>query len=224
MAKKKKKPAQADAVPTATTQRSPETPMNRNDYNPALRDDLVAGPCIGLLELASVAKGVEVADGILWEANVELLFSSPVQPGKYVVLFTGSVQDVTSAVRHGAAAAGSDLVDQLLIHQVHEQVEAALRRNGGHIDGALDAVGVVETTTVAASIVSADVALKTATVDLLDLRIANGLGGKSFYTLTGPVADVRSAVTAGARAAQEAGRLAREVVIARPHPELSRHL
>lgn len=198
--------------------------MNRNDNNPDLRDDLGLGTCIGLLELASVARGVEVADGILWEASVELLFSSPVQPGKYVMLFTGSVQDVVSAVRRGAEIAGSDLVDQLVIQQVHEQVEAALRRNGGHIDGALDAVGVVETTTVAASITSADIALKTATVDLLDLRIANGLGGKSFWTLTGPVADVRSSVTAGARAAQEAGRLAREVVIPRPHPELSRHL
>lgn len=221
MAKKNKKKASTTA---ARAPRDPETRMNRNDHNPTLRDDLNAGPCIGLLELASVAKGVEVADSVLWEAQVELLFSSPVQPGKYVVLFTGSVQDVTSAVRRGAELAGGDLVDQLVIQQVHEQVEAALRRTGGHVNGALDAVGVVETTTVASNIVSADLALKTATVDLLDMRIANGLGGKSFYTLTGPVADVRSAVTAGARAAQEAGRLAREVVIPRPHPELSRHL
>lgn len=198
--------------------------MNRNDNNPELRDDLAAGPSIGLLELASVARGMEVANAVLWEASVELLFSSPVQPGKYVLLFTGSVTDVVTAVRRGVEVAGTDLVDQLVIQQVHEQVEAALRRKGGTIDGALDAVGVVETTTVASSIVSADLALKTATVDLLDLRIANGLGGKSFYTLTGPVSDVRSAITAGARAAQEAGRLAREIVIARPHPELVRHL
>ena len=35
----------------------------------------------------------------------------------------------------------------------------------------------VETTTVAASILAADIALKEASVDLLDLRVANGLGG-----------------------------------------------
>jgi bacterial microcompartment shell protein len=198
--------------------------MDRNDFNPTLRDDVALQPCIGLLELCSVARGVDVADKILWEARVELLFATPVHPGKYVMLFTGDVDDVRSSVRRGVEVAGGDLVDQLVIPQVHEQVVPMLRRNGGHISGQLDALGVVETTTVASAIVAADSALKTATVDLIELRIANGLGGKSYFTLTGEVSDVRSAVAAGARSAQERGLLAREVVIARPHPELSFHL
>jgi microcompartment protein CcmL/EutN len=115
-------------------------------------------------------------------------------------------------------------VDQLVIPQVHEQIVPMLKRKGGRINGTLDAIGVVETTTVAATIASADIALKTATVDLIDVRVANGLGGKSFFTLTGEVSDVRSSVAAGARSAQERGLLAREVVIASPHPELVRHL
>ncbi|MCZ6598478.1 MAG: BMC domain-containing protein [Planctomycetota bacterium] len=196
----------------------------RNDVNPDLRDEVGVGPCIGLLELCSVARGVEVADAILKEAEIEMLFSSPVQPGKYVVLFTGSVQDVASSLQRGTELAGTDLVDQLHIQQVHEQVEIGLRRRGGQVDGDLDAIGVVETTTVASAIVAADMALKTATVDLIDLRIANGLGGKSFFTLMGEVSDVRSAVTAGARAADELGHLTRQVVIPRPHPDLARHL
>ena len=198
--------------------------MNRNDKNPDLREDVALASCIGLLELCSVARGIEVADGVLWEARVEVLCATPVHPGKYVVLFTGSVEDVKSSVRSGAQIAGSDLVDQLVIPQVHEQVVPMLKRNGGRVKGELDAIGVVETNTVASSIVAADAALKTATVDLLDLRIANGLGGKSFFTLTGEVSDVRSAVAAGARTAADRGLLAREVVIARPHPQLSFHL
>ena len=198
--------------------------MERNDHNPQLRDDVTVQPAIGLLELSSVARGVEVADAVLWEARVEMLFSSPVQPGKYVLLFTGDVQDVRAGVRRGTELAADDLVDQLLIPQLHEQVLPILRRRGGRILGELDAIGVVETTTVAASIVACDLALKTASVDLLDLRVANGLGGKSFFTLTGEVSDVRSAVGTGAMLAQERGLLAREVVIARPHAELVRHL
>ena len=198
--------------------------MNRNDFNPELREDKGVGPCIGLLELCSIARGVEAADAVLWQAQVEMLFASPVQPGKYLMLFTGSVQDVSSALRRGAEVAEKDLVDELLIQQVHEQVEDALRRRGGHIDGHLDAIGVVETSTVASAIISADVALKTATVDLFDLRIANGLDGKSFLSVTGPVADVRSAVTAAAKSAESRGKLLRSVVIARPHPELALHL
>lgn len=198
--------------------------MNCNDHNPALREDMELGTAIGLLELGSVARGVEVADAILWESDIQLLFATHVQPGKYVMLFTGGVQDLSSALNRGAELAGSDLVDQLLIPQVHPQVEAALRRRDGHIEGTIDAVGVVETTTVASAIEAADRALKQATVDLMELRIANGLGGKSYLSITGEVSDVRSSVAAGAGHAEQTGRLARQVVIPRPHPDLVRFL
>ncbi|MBL8858597.1 MAG: BMC domain-containing protein [Planctomycetes bacterium] len=198
--------------------------MNRNDHNPELRDDVGLDIAIGVLELCSVARGVEVADAVLKEAHVEMLFATPVQPGKYVMLFTGAVQDVRASAAKGAQIAGGDLVDQLVIPQIHEQVVPMLKRTGGKINGQLDAIGVIETNTVASTVSAADIALKTATVDLVDIRIANGLGGKSFFTLTGEVSDVRSSVAAGARMAQERGLLTREVVIARPHPELVRHL
>ena len=93
-----------------------------------------------------------------------------------------------------------------------------------HTDGRADAIGVVETATVASAIIAADVALKTATIDLFDLRIANGLDGKSFLSVVGPVSDVRSSVTAAAKSAESKGKLLRSVVIPRPHPELSLHL
>jgi len=197
--------------------------MSRNDYNPMLRD-VAAEPAIAVLELCSIARGVEVCDGILKEATLELLFATPVQPGKYVMLFTGGVDDLISALRRGAALAQGDLVDQLLIPQIHPQVLVALRRRDGEVKGTIDALGVIETSTIAACIRAADLALKRATVDLLDLRIANGLGGKSYVSFTGEISDVRSAIHAGAGAAEADGRLTRQVVIPQPHPELVRHL
>ncbi|HJP00404.1 MAG TPA: BMC domain-containing protein [Planctomycetota bacterium] len=194
-----------------------------NDRNPQLRTDVELQPAIGLLELCSVARGVETADAILWTASIEMLFAEPVQPGKYVMLFTGGVQDLEVALARGVETAGCDLVDRLLIQQVHEQVPAILQREG-KVNGSLDALGVVETSTVASAVQSADAALKRSTVDLIELRIANGLGGKSYFTLTGEVSDVRSAVEAGAGLAEERGLLVREVVIARPHADLVRHL
>ena len=200
-----------------------ETNMNRNDENPNLREDAHLGSAVAVLELCSVARGIEVADSILWESDIEMLFSEPVQPGKYVMLFTGSVDDLTSAIDKGMSLAGGDLVDQLLLPQVHEQVELGLRRRG-NINGQIDALGIVETTTVASAVQAADAALKQATVDLLELRIANGLGGKSYFTVTGEVSDVRASVTVGAGIASERGMLARDVVIPRPHADLVRHL
>jgi microcompartment protein CcmL/EutN len=196
----------------------------RNDQNPCLRDDLALAPCIAMLELSSVARGVEVADAVLKEAQVELLFSTPVQPGKYVLLFTGSVEDCRSALRRGHEAAQGALVDELLISQVHAQVPTALRRRGGTIEGQLDAIGVVETRTVASAVDAADVGLKAATVDLIDLRIANGLGGRSFCVFTGEVSDVRSSVGAASDRARAAGHLLDTTVIPQPHRDLSRHL
>jgi microcompartment protein CcmL/EutN len=198
--------------------------MTRNDYNPRLRDDAPSAPCIGLLEFANVPRGIEAADALLWEATVELLFSAPVQPGKYVLLFSGSVDDVRAALRKGEELGGQDVIDRLHIPAVHEQVEAALRRRDEYIEGKLDAIGVIETTTVASAILAADRALKKATVDLFDLRIANGLGGKSFLCLVGEISDVRAAVAEAAGLAAEAGRLSRDVVIPNPHEDLSRYL
>ena len=198
--------------------------MKRNDYNPIFRDDMSLGPCIGLLEFATIPRGIESADALLWEANVEMLFSAPVQPGKYVMLFTGSIDDVKSAMRIGEERGGHDVIDRLFIPQIHEGVEAALRRTDSYIDGKLDAVGVLETTTVASAIQAADLALKKANVHLLDLRIANGLGGKSYMVMTGEISDIRASVTEAASSAKESGRLSRDVVIPNPHPDLSRYL
>ena len=197
---------------------------NRNDFNPEVPDDAAVGPCIGLLELGSIARGVEVADAILWEAAVELLFSTPVQPGKYVMLFTGSVQSVQSSAQRGAELAGCDLVDQLVIPQLHEQVLPILKRVGGKINGQIDAVGVLETTTVASTLLAADLSLKTASVDLIEIRLAMHLGGKGFFLLAGETGDVEAACAAAADLARARRSLVREVVIPRASAELVEHL
>ena len=60
--------------------------------------------------------------------------------------------------------------------------------------------------------------------DLLELRVANGLGGRSYVSVTGEVSDVRSSVLAGSKSAEGTGMLLRQVVVPRPHPDLVRHL
>jgi len=42
--------------------------------------------------------------------------------------------------------------------------------------------------------------------------------------MTGEVSDVRSSVQAASGSAEASGRLARHVVIAKPHPDLAGHL
>ena len=77
-----------------------------------------AGPCIGLLELASIAAGYETTDALHKEAAVSVLQARAVTPGKFVILFTGSVEDVSSALRRGLEIGADTLLDSLYIPNI----------------------------------------------------------------------------------------------------------
>ena len=188
------------------------------------------GPCIGLLELASIAAGFETADALRKEAAVRLLGARPVTPGKFVILFTGPVEEVSSALRRGLEIGADVLIDSLFIPNVEPTllalVEAGSRgaaagAGGGAGAIALDAVGIIETLSVASTIRAADIASKTATLQLMGLGLAAGIGGKSYVTFTGEVGDALAALEAGAADAERAGMLVRKVLIPRPHADMA---
>ena len=86
------------------------------------------------------------------------------------------------------------------------------------------ALGIIETFSGASAIQAADAAIKAASVEILDLRISRGMGGKGFVMLTGHVGDVTASVEAGSRYAKEQGLLVGTSVIAAPHEELWKYL
>lgn len=173
---------------------------------------------IGLMELSSVAAGFRVADAMLKAAGVHLILSRSICSGKYMVLIGGDVAAVQSAVEAGASAADGCLIDQFVIPYVHPDVFEALGRS--QIPEMGGALGILEAFSVASLIKGADAAAKTATVTLLEIRLAMALGGKAFVTMTGDVASVQAAVEAGRRVIEQAGLLVNAVVIARPHPDV----
>jgi microcompartment protein CcmL/EutN len=176
------------------------------------------GPALGLLELESLARGVVVADALVKQAAVQIAIAEAVTPGKYLLVFSGPVAEVEESFRAGEAAGGKLIIDRLLLPHVAESVVAALE---GRLDAvtAEDAVGIVETHTVAAAIKSADAAVKRAPVRLTALQLAKGIGGKGWYTLAGDQHDVEAALE-GAAAAIGAGLLVGTEIIQRPHLEL----
>jgi microcompartment protein CcmL/EutN len=84
----------------------------------------------------------------------------------------------------------------------------------------LQALGILESFTVSALIEGADAAVKSANVQLIEMRLAMALGGKAFATMTGSVAAVTAAVEAGAQRIGKKGVLVNRVVIPSPRPEL----
>ena len=81
----------------------------------------------------------------------------------------------------------------------------------------------IETTTVSAAIEAADAAVKGATVILVGLHLADGLGGKGYAVFSGAVSDVQAGVGIGvARIAAQV--LVGSVVIPRLHDEMGENL
>lgn len=149
-------------------------------------------PALALLEFASIAVGIEAGDAMVKRAPVDVVRAGTIHPGKYLVMVAGTVADVEEALTAGVAVGESCLVDTVFLPNVHQRVVAALR--GERRSGTGDALGIVETSTTAATIEAADAGLKGAAVELLELRLGDGLGGKGYLLFDGSVSDVEAAV------------------------------
>jgi microcompartment protein CcmL/EutN len=178
----------------------------------------MAKDSIGLIELTSIASGFQVADAMLKASAVDLLLSRSICSGKYMVMVGGDVSSVQAAVSTGVSAARFSVIDSFVIPNLHEAVFPAIA--GSTKVETLEALGILESFSVASLIEGADAAVKAANVQLIEIRLAMALGGKAFVTLTGNVAAVQSAIDAGAQVVGQKGMLVNKVVIPSPRPEL----
>lgn len=153
-------------------------------------------PAIGLLEFDSIAAGIKAGDAMVKRGPVSGVVAGTVHPGKYLVLVWGEVAAVEEALAAGRSAGPEGtIVDELFLPDVHPDVADAIR--GVRTPGAGEAVGVIETATVAAAVEAADAAVKGAGVYLMELNLADGLGGKGYALFCGTVPDVEAAVSIG---------------------------
>jgi microcompartment protein CcmL/EutN len=177
---------------------------------------------IGLVELTAIATGVATADAMLKAGGVTLVFAKPVCPGKFIILLYGDVGAVQSAMAAGLDIGGARVVNHLVIPRVHPDLLPAT--NGIVAIDEVAALGVVEFFDIASAITGADAAAKAARVQLIELRLGLGIGGKSYFKLSGEVADVNAAVAAALATATTRGQLVSSCVIAAPEPALFKEM
>jgi len=175
-------------------------------------------PALSLVEFSSIAAGIQAADAMVKRAPIEVIQAGTVQPGKYLVLIGGLTADVEESLAAGRQVGGAAIVDIVYLPQAHPELVAAL--HGGRVPNPKDALGVVETSSVAAAIQAADAGIKAAAVRLVEVRLADGLGGKGIVLFSGLVADVEIAVERGVAALDRPDQLVRQVVIPQLHEEL----
>jgi microcompartment protein CcmL/EutN len=175
-------------------------------------------PALSLVEFSSIAAGIQAADAMVKRAPIAVLEVGTVQPGKYLVLIGGMTADVEESLDAGREAGGQAIADIVYLPQVHPEVVAALR--GGRSPEPHDALGVIETSAVAPAIQAADAGIKGAEVRLVEVRLADGLGGKGIVLYSGLVANVEIAVAIGVQSLDRPDQLIRQVVIPQLHPEV----
>ena len=97
---------------------------------------------IGMVELTSIARGIETSDFMVKAAQVELIRSSTVCPGKYIIIIAGDTGDVKASMAEGIRQGGESVVNTLLLPNAHPQLIPAISMTTQPPAGG--AVGVLE--------------------------------------------------------------------------------
>ena len=177
---------------------------------------------LGLIEFKTVPIGIYATDVMIKAADIQLLFTAPSCPGKYITIISGKVADVEISIKQGEEAGDTFFIDSCVIPNIDESVIPALT---GTVDVPdIKAIGIIETIAAVSAILVGDMIAKAASVKLLEIRLARGLGGKGEVFYTGELSDVESANKAVMEAAEEESGasygIVSAVVIARPSPAL----
>ena len=179
-------------------------------------------PAIALIEFGSIAAGVTAGDAMIKKAPISLFKSGTVSRGKYLVLIGGSVASVEESFTEGLVVGKEFLVDKVLLPDVHPEVIAAILGNRTTVTK--EAFGLLETASVAATIQAADAGIKGAEVLIVEIRLADALGGKAFVMFNGKVEDVEAAIEIGMSTIKNEALWRNKTVIPALHRELAKEI
>ncbi len=149
---------------------------------------------LALLEFNGAAAGMLAVDRMLKQSPVALLRCGTVQPGRYLALVGGSVASTGEAHAAGRAVGceQSALVDEVLLPDPHPLLDAALM--GARVAPVGEAVGVCEISTSPGLLRVVDAVLKSVPIGLVELRLADDLGGRALAIFDGLLPDVQEAL------------------------------
>lgn len=185
---------------------------------------------LGVIELGAVVRGYRVLDAMVKQAPVRVRGAYPVSSGKFLIFVDGSVAEVDEAMQAGLGVTGSHLVAKLFLSMAHDDVwhgvaaqlspdeERPWRVPG--ITPEIDALGLLELTSVAETVKGADVALKAAHTRLAALHLARGIGGRAYFVLSGAQHDVEAAIEEAYLAVREETIIDHDVITA-PHDDMT---
>lgn len=174
---------------------------------------------IGFLEYRSIARGMEAVDVMLKSGHVKLIQNLILCPGKLTTMIEGDIGALKNAIEKGKNYDPAYCINSFVIANVHPSILPAL--TGTNAIDQKGSWGMIETMDAASAIKSADQAVKAANIDLAEIRLARGMGGKGMVTFFGELGAVETAVEQAKNLLLEEGVLVATAVIASPHNDLN---
>ena len=178
-----------------------------------------SGPALAMLLLGEIPPGLRVLDALAKETEVEVLRTGTIHCGHYLILFGGEVGPVERSWRRALDTAGSSVVDEVLLPHAETRLAPAIGTGMIRWPAPGDTLGVLQAASPPVLVRAVDAALKGALVELVELRVGDGLGGKAIASLWGETHDVEAAVDFARASFEKAGAVgASTAVIPRADP------
>ncbi|MBT3218970.1 MAG: BMC domain-containing protein [Proteobacteria bacterium] len=156
--------------------------------------EAITGPALALLDIGEIPRGLRALDGLIKEAEVEIIGAGTVQGCRYLIMFAGEVEPVQRSLVRAKEIGAETLVDTVLLPYAEERIVPAIRDGTVRWPAPGDTLGMVQTSTPSTMLRAVEAGLKGALVELVQLRICDGLHGKAIAAFWGETHDVEAAI------------------------------
>lgn len=175
-------------------------------------------PAIALIEYSSIATGILAGDEMLKKAPITVIKSGTVHNGKYLVLIGGSVASVEESYAKGLAVDPDNIIDNMILPDVHQQLHDSIL--GSRLKCTEESLGIIEASSVSTMIKASDAGVKGANVNIVEIRLADDIGGKAFTIFNGSIEEVQAAVDIAKKAVTIPEHWVNETIIPNLHADM----
>ena len=175
-------------------------------------------PSIALIEFSSIATGLLASNEMLKKAPISVIKSGTVHNGKFIVLIGGSVASVQESFGTGLELGEVSIIDSVILSDVHEQLHNGIlgkRQNCNE-----ESLGIMESSSVSTMIKATDSGVKGANVKIIEIRLADDIGGKSFTIYNGSIEEVQAAIEIAKKSVTSPDHWINEILIPNIHPDM----
>ncbi len=173
---------------------------------------------IALIEYSSIATGILAGDEMLKKAPISVIKSGTVHNGKYLVLIGGSVASVEESYAKGLAIDPDNIIDSMILPNIHKQLHDSIL--GSRLKCTRESLGIIEASSVSTMIKATDAGIKGADVNIVEIRLADDIGGKSFTIYNGSIEEIQAAVDIAKNAITVPEHWVNETIIPNLHGDM----